>query len=626
MQNGYIEKGEDKMSLIRTLTEDEVRDGYTDGTSFHNGAKQILEFDKAEKDVQQGTGQLTTFKKLGFTGKGSNHKPDGWYLPNDCTKAAIILETKSSDKDISAQSIINELLENVKIASTKYSKVVGIIYNGETTKVYLNGKEDTTITNELQAKDFYIELFEDFEIDTQQIYLTTMKINNLLHYKFGVNDYYDRMVFTACALVAKRYGAPLTKSMSYDLFHYTILNTLSKSLEKAKKQNEKLEILLDTYSKVQMNITDNQKAIDEFIDNVKVISDLINSKNWNGEDVMGIFFNEFNRYKGKSENGQVFTPYHITSLMYRLLDINIKKDRILDAACGSGAFLTKAMSNMIKEAGGPTTKKAKEIMSTQLYGIEIDKRIFSLACANMLIHKDGKTNLEQMDSTSQEACDWIKSKKITKVLMNPPYERKCHPEIIIKNVLDNMESGCTAAFLLPDKKLEKISKTATKNILKNHKLLKIIKLPEKTFDEGITTSIFIFESGRPQNKEEIFTCYIKEDGLERIKNQGRHDIKHKWNTIEDRWVDIIKKQSGDTSIKWIKPDECLSYQKDEEPFEVYEEDFTKTMVDYLMYKEEIDIKQLKEIISNKVLYFSNISSDKKLNTIAIDVERNKENE
>lgn len=37
------------MSLIRSLTEDEVRDGFTDSKGFHNGAKQILEFDKAEK-------------------------------------------------------------------------------------------------------------------------------------------------------------------------------------------------------------------------------------------------------------------------------------------------------------------------------------------------------------------------------------------------------------------------------------------------------------------------------------------------------------------------------------------------------------------------------------------------
>lgn len=606
---------------MANLTEDEVRDGYTDKHGFHNGAKQILEFDKAEIDVQQGTGQLKTFKQLGFSGKGSNHKPDGWYLPKDCSKVAIILETKSSDKDIENKAYIDELITNIKIANKKYSKVVGILYNGNETKVFLNGDEKHNIVKELQSKEFYKELFDDFEIDTQHIYLTTMKINNILHFKFGVNDYYDRMVFTACALVAKRYGAPLCKGMSFSLFHFTILDTLSKSLEKAKKQNEKLEILLDTYSRVQMNITDNQKAIDDFIENVGIISDLINSKNWNGEDVMGIFFNEFNRYKGKSENGQVFTPDHITSLMYKLINIDAKSDRILDAACGSGAFLTKAMSNMIKEVGGPTVKKAKEIMNSQLYGIEIDKRIFSLACANMLIHKDGKTNLEQMDSTSQDACDWIRSKEITKVLMNPPYERKCHPEVIIKNVLDNIKPRSLAAFLLPDKKLEKISKSAIKGILNRHRLLKIIKLPEKTFDEGITTSIFIFESNIPQNNEEIFTCYIKEDGLERVKNQGRQDIKHKWKDIEANWIDIIKKQSGDNSIKWIKPNECLSYQKDEAPFEIYEENFIKTMVDYLMYKEEIDVKNLKEVIANKIIYFSDILEDKNINKIIIKISR-----
>ena len=194
------------MSLVRALTEDEVRDGYTDNDGFHKGAKQILEFDKPESNVQQGTGQITTFKQLGFTGKGSNRKPDGWYLPADKTKVAIILETKSSDKTLNDKAFVNELLENIKIAGEKYSKIVGILYNGDESRIFLNGEENSSVTKDLQSKDFYIDLFDDFEIDTNQIYLTTMKINNLLHFKFGVNDYYDRMVFTACALVAKRYG------------------------------------------------------------------------------------------------------------------------------------------------------------------------------------------------------------------------------------------------------------------------------------------------------------------------------------------------------------------------------------------------------------------------------------
>lgn len=594
------------MSEIKVLTEDEVRDS----------AKIVLGFNDNEKGVKQGTGQITTFKELGFSCKLNNHKPDGWYLPDDRSKVAIILETKSEKQSLTNQKWADELFVNIGIVNTKYKEVVGILYNGVEQRVFMNKDEMLKKPNVLQNKNYYLDLFTNKPIDTQQIYLTTKKINDLLHFKFGVNDYYDRMIFTACALVAKRYGAWLDKGRDYTTLTNSILNTLSKSLDTAIKQNEKLKILLEMYSKVQMNITTNQVAIDEFIDCVETISDLINSKHWNGEDVMGIFFNEFNRYKGKSENGQVFTPGHVTSLMYRISDVNMD-DRVLDAACGSGAFLTKSMSNMINESGGFGTLKAKDIMSKQLYGIEIDKRVYSLACANMLIHKDGKTNLEQLDSTSQEAADWIKSKNITKVLMNPPYERKYHPEIIIKNVLDSCNKGTIATFLLPDKKLEKFSKKWQSTILNTHRLLKIIKLPEKTFDEGVTVSIFMFECHKPQNGEEVFTCYIQEDGLERVKNQGRQDINNKWQGIEDKWVKIIKKQAGDNTIKWINTNDCLSYQKDEALFSVSEEDFINGMMKYLMYKENIDEKELSETLVNKVMYSSTIHKEDEKDLITI---------
>ena len=182
---------------------------------------------------------------------------------------------------------------------------------------------------------------------------------------------------------------------------------------------------------------------------------------------MAIFFNEFNRYKGKSDQGQVFTPDHITSLMYRITETNMN-DIVLDAACGSGAFLVKAMCNMIKEAGGNRTTKARDIKQDQLYGIEFDREIYALACANMLIHKDGKSNLEQLDSRTVEAGKWIKSKNITKVLMNPPFEKKYGCLDIVSNVLDNVKKKSICAFIMPDKKLEKDSKYKVKKILKNN--------------------------------------------------------------------------------------------------------------------------------------------------------------
>ena len=166
---------------------------------------------------------------------------------------------------------------------------------------------------------------------------------------------------------------------------------------------------------------------------------------------------------------------------------------MLDATCGSGGFLVKAMANMIREAGGMRTAKAAEIKSNQLFGIEFDREIYALACANMLIHKDGKTNLEQLDARTEAACKWIKEQKVTKVLMNPPFENKYGCMEIVKNVLDSVPTHTMCAFILPDKKLENASKAIKKHITYHHCLKKIIKLPEDLFFNIVTTtSIFVF--------------------------------------------------------------------------------------------------------------------------------------
>lgn len=577
-------------------TEDQVR----------NSAETILSFVNSD-EATSGTGQITTFNQLGF--KGVSYKPDGWYLPKDKGGVAIILETKSEGTDLDTQKWVDELNQNVDVTMSQYSKVIGILYNGRNVRCFKN-KTEVQAPTELQNKQFYIDLFLDEGIDKQRIYTLTARINNLLHGKFGVTNLYHRMILTACALVAERYGAKLEnlKESPYQTFNTTVVTTLSTSLEDDRKQNSKIDILLDEYSTIRMNTPTDQQAIAEFIDCVVSISECINSNKWRGEDVMGIFFNEFNRYKKKSEAGQVFTPEHITDFMYRILEVN-KNDRVLDAACGSGGFLVKAMSNMMQEAGGPNTEKAKEIKQTQLYGIEYYKYVYALACANMLIHKDGKTNLEWLDSRGEEAGAWIRSKNITKVLMNPPFETKFGCMQIVENVLNNVPEHTMCAFILPDKKLEK-AKSVTDRIKTNHRLRKVIKLPEDLFQgTGVTTSIFVFEAGVPQDKHEFFTCWMKDDGLETVKNKGRHDVHGRWPAIENHWVDVVLKQSGDDTCKWEDPGKCMSYQVPVQPFQVNEEDFRKTAMDYLMYKRGIDSREFSDRLFETVLYSSTVESD-----------------
>ena len=591
---------------MQDRTEDQVR----------QDAKDVLGFASTDEAVSD-VGQLTTFNQLGF--KGVSDKPDGWYLPKDENSPSLILEVKAEKIPLDKRAV-DEINKNCRIARTKYNRVMGILHNGRQTRAFVNGKE-VEVPDELQKKEFYLKKFTQIPVDSPFIYTITKRINDSLHIDFGVRNLYHRMIFTAGALVAKRYGAQLFKGMSYSTMQNEIINTLSKSLLPSLQQNLKLKSLTDVFIMIQMNLTDNQEAIDNFISNISLISSSINSDNWNGEDVMAIFFNEFNRYKKKSEHGQVFTPAHIAHFMYRLLECG-KDDVFLDAACGSGTFLVSAMKLMIKEAGGEDTEKAMRIKQEQLFGIENDKEIFALACANMMIHKDGKTNLELLDSRFEEAGKWIRSKPITKVLKNPPFETKYGCMLIVKNVLDNVRRGTKCAFILPDKKLEKVG--LSKEILKKHSLQKIIKLPENVFNEGVTTSIFVFEAGIAQGGKEIFACYIEDDGLETVKNQGRQDVRNRWSEKEDYWINVIRKQTGDDTVQWIKPGEHLSYQMPEKPFEIHEEDFAKTVMDYLMYEQGIDAKEFNERLMKKVLYSSDVDERGGIVTIKIGIENGKD--
>ena len=81
----------------------------------------------------------------------------------------------------------------------------------------------------------------------------------------------------------------------------------------------------------------------------------------------------------------------------------------------------------------------------------------------MLIHKDGKTNLELLDSRTYEADSWITSKPINKILMNPPFESKYGCLDILKNTLNNVKNGTLAAIILPDKNWKKNLKRRLKS-------------------------------------------------------------------------------------------------------------------------------------------------------------------
>lgn len=141
---------------------------------------------KKEDGIQQGTGQLTTFNQLGF--KGINDKPDGWYIPNNKSDVAIILETKNSNEDVGNQKYINEVKKNCKILMDEgYTHVVGLLHNGYKILGYHNNSP-IAVPKDIQNKKFYIKLINEKPLDTQKIFNITKSINDNLHVNFGVKN------------------------------------------------------------------------------------------------------------------------------------------------------------------------------------------------------------------------------------------------------------------------------------------------------------------------------------------------------------------------------------------------------------------------------------------------------
>ena len=214
------------MPLIKKLrSEDDVR----------NNADTILGFSDGEANVNQGTGQITTFNQLGYSNHSlKSHKPDGWYIPDD-KGTAMILEAKDPGYNLERQEFINEVLKNCAVLATTHRNVIGILYNGKETNIFINGDYIPKLSGKpLEHKTFYLNYIKDQTLDKNAIYAITQRINNNLHFKFGLTDLQDRMIFTACALVVQsRDPKALTavKEAGYKTIHSHIKDKLETILD-----------------------------------------------------------------------------------------------------------------------------------------------------------------------------------------------------------------------------------------------------------------------------------------------------------------------------------------------------------------------------------------------------------
>ena len=228
--------------------------------------------------------------------------------------------------------------------------------------------------------------------------------------------------------------------------------------------------------------------------------------NSSSEDYIGRFYGEFMSYSG--EDGQtlgiVLTPKHITDLFCDLIDLKAD-DKVLDPCCGTGGFLIAAMHRMINLTDNNAQRR--HIKKEQLYGIEIQDKMFAIATTNMILRGDGNSNLQPLDFLRQNP-HLLQQKGCTVGMINPPYSQaqktkntEFYEINFTEHLLNSLTCGGRCIVIIPQSSVTgktKQEQEIKRSILKHHTLEGVITLNKNTFyGVGTNPCIAVFTAGIP---------------------------------------------------------------------------------------------------------------------------------
>ena len=572
----------------------------------------------------------------------------------------VLVETKQLFKK-SDEAQLNEYLQQER-ALHYGKKIIAILANtnNEEIKVWKSAVDDEHIlTNEtvLDKMEHYVGLFDaSKQNDREKVLKNTYDLNELLH-KMDIDERL-RSQFVGTTLLylkkivekfgVKKIDEELKKTLDV---HWSVMDgkqlraaiesTLDSLLDGSDKKAKKIELLqknvLNDQKVKKLTITHWIKILDTILMDIYQYIDTNSSE---GQDILNLFFIAFNKYTGKADKNQAFTPDHITEFMCRLTEVDRTK-RVLDITCGSGSFLVQAMVKELADCSRDKTedeaKALQDIVKKEhIYGIEVEEKAYGLSTTNMLIHGDGNSNIKF--GSCFDCKSFIKTADPDIVLMNPPYNAKPIgiPEKYKKNwgkakdgkedptkglvfihylsdVIaeinkerennDEQRKTVKLAVLLPVSAAigtSKIIENEKIEMLKNNTLEAVFTLPNEIFYPGASASAccMLFTLGKPHKKadgtvNETFFGYCKEDGFKKKKNLGRieqfdENNNSKWKVIEEEWLNLYNNKKSidgksataivDGKSEWL----CEAYMKTDYS-KLSESDFQQTLNNYLAY-------------------------------------------
>ena len=498
---------------------------------------------------------------------------------------AVLIETKQSFTKADEKQLA-EYVEEER-ALHKGIKIIAILANtnNDKIKVWRYSVDDAHLLKEetvLDAMEHYVKLFDTSrQNDKERVMKNTYDLNELLHKKDIDEKLRSQFVGTTLLYIkdmVKKTGATriddalkdklddVWKMMSAEEIRAGIKNTLDNLLDNSENKTKKIELL-------QKNVLNDQKVkklkIKDWIEILDtILMDIyryIDADSSEGQDILNLFFIAFNKYTGKADKNQAFTPDHITEFMCRITDVDRTKV-VLDGTCGSGSFLVQAMVKEIADCRRDKTEKEAEELIRQvkekhIFGIEVEEKAYGLSTTNMLIHGDGNSNIKF--GSIFDSKKFIMEADPDIILMNPPYNAKpigipsAYKTTWTAKAKDGKEDptkGFVFVHFISDviKELNDLKEKAgkpTKQVklavllpvaaaigtsdiiekekiamLENNTLEAVFTLPNEIFYPGASACAccMLFTLGKPHSEEkETFFGYCKDDGFKKKKNLGR---------------------------------------------------------------------------------------------------------
>lgn len=556
------------------------------------------------------------------TYKGTKHKDlDIRFVKNNIS---ILVETKPNfDKEVK-DKIYHQLQAYVEYEKVLTgNKIVAILANTEDDRIKVWWGSDLTIDDSHQLKnqyalktfDEYADLYLGKKNNKEQVVKNTYALNELLH-KHGINEKIRSQFVGTCLLALKnglKYKGLKTKQIVSGI-EETINSLLDRDINKAQKLVILKTKVLDSQDIRELQQDNLQEILQRIEDD---ILPYINDKSTLGQDILNLFFTTFNKYVGKADKNQAFTPDHIVHLMCQAIGIN-RHSRVLDPCCGSGAFLVRAMTEAMDDCA--TDAERAKVKRSQIYGLEAEETAFGLSTTNMLIHSDGNSNIRMGNCFEND--DFIKEAKINVVLMNPPYNaqrRYSNPEYVktwkkdtkedpskgfhyVYYIASQVKTG-KLAVLLPMQCAIGSSKDIQifkEKMLAEHTLDAVFSLPADVFHPGASANAccMIFNLGTRHEKalnKETFFGYFKDDGFVKRKNLGRVEkTKNEsdegvWADIESHWLELYRSRKTEHGLSVTKQvtaeDEWLAEAYMETDYsKLTDQDFEQTIRDFLAYQ------------------------------------------